>query len=824
MKSLMKLMAVVAILAAFSACRKHFEEMPADTVNKMTDLKVPVTFDWKTTRDLQLTVSLPGDGIYPMQSRLDVYLSNPLLGGELLLSGSLNQGQPFERMVRVPSYLKSLHLMLETSTGSKHFTEIPINGNIITYTFSGQKAGFSLKSAESATNVGPECDTCNQVISGNGSVTITGGQTYCVTESFSGTVNFQTWSGGGTLKVCGNATLSGTTTLGTNSHIIVTQNGTLSMNALSMWGNSATVSVYSNASLTVNNGFSTVGTFLNYGQMIVNGSLTVQQLNNPFVNNGSIQVTNGNFQLNNATMQQSGSLTVSGTVKLNSNSSMTNSGTLTSGGHFEINGSQLVNTNTITVAQSHFSINGGSSFTNNGSVDLTTGNFNVNSNNLLNNGSITAGGRISFNSGSGVVNNCMMSCQGLAEFNSGNIVFDNGYLRSETKIQINSGANTVLKNGSMLSTTNFELYANIIGQQATNSIKAETEFKMSSQTVSGPVELATDNLNILPGTPVSQHFINGAVVVALGNEQNFLPITACNPEGVGSIIINDTDNDGVPDDLDDFPNDPDRAYRSWYPGQNTFSTIAFEDLWPGLGDFDFNDVVVEFQYELITNAANQLVDLNGRFRLMAAGASLNNGFGVSIPVAPIHIGSVSGGQIDGSTILFDPNGTEAGHTANTVIIVYDAINTTFGGGFINTIPGNTYIQTDTVTVSVTFTNPQASFGAAPFNPFIFVDQERGKEVHMLDFVPTELVNPAYFGIWEDRSVPSAGAYYKTESNLPWAIEIPVTFDYPIETIDILLTHLKFAEWASSGGTVFQDWYLDLPGYRNQQNIYQVPVQ
>jgi hypothetical protein len=22
----------------------------------------------------------------------------------------------------------------------------------------------------------------------------------------------------------------------------------------------------------------------------------------------------------------------------------------------------------------------------------------------------------------------------------------------------------------------------------------------------------------------------------------------------------------------------------------------------------------------------------------------------------------------------------------------------------------------------------------------------------------------------------------------------------------------------------RDWYLDLPGYRNQQNIYQVPVQ
>jgi len=824
MKTYLGSLILFAVLFSFSGCRKHFEDYPGNSAEKMTDLKVPASFDWKTTQDIELTVTLPAGSVYPMQSKLSIYLSNPLQNGELLATGSLNQGEPFVRLVRIPSYLRSLYLMLETSTGSKHFTEIPISGNSINYSFPDQKSDFVLKSTEAVTNDGPECDNCDQVISGNGNVNISGGQTYCVTGSFNGRVNFQTWNGGGTLKVCGNASLSGTTTLGTNSHIIVTQNGSLTMNALSMWGNSASVSVYSNASLTVNNSFSTVGTFLNYGQIVVNGSLTVQQLSNPFVNNGTIQVINGNFQLNNATMTQSGNLTVSGTVKLNTNSSMTNDGNISSGGQFEINGSVLANTGTILVTTSHFSINGSSSFVNQGSLDLTTGNFNVNSNSFINNGSVTAGGRISFNSGSSVVNNCMMVCQGLAEFNTGNIIFDNGYLRSETKIQINSGANTTLKSGSMLSTVDFDLYANINGQQATNSIKTENLFRMSAQTVSGPVELATDNLQILPGTPVSQHFINGATVVALGSEQNFLPITACNPEGVGSVTISDADNDGVPDDLDDFPNDPDRAYRSWYPGQNTYSTVAFEDLWPGLGDFDFNDVVVTFQYEMITNSSNELVDLMGRFRLMAAGASLNNGFAVSLPVSPVHIASVTGGQIDGGAIQFEQNGTEAGHTAHSVIIVYDAINTTFGGGFINTIPGNTYIETDTLTVAVSFADPQASYGAAPFNPFIYVNQERSKEIHLLDFPPTELVNPAFFGTWEDRSVPATGAYYKTEANLPWAIEIPVTFDYPIETIDILLTHLKFAEWASSGGTVYQDWYLDLSGYRNQQHIYQVPGQ
>jgi len=133
-----------------------------------------------------------------------------------------------------------------------------------------------------------------------------------------------------------------------------------------------------------------------------------------------------------------------------------------------------------------------------------------------------------------------------------------------------------------------------------------------------------------------------------------------------------------------------------------------------------------------------------------------------------------------------------------------------------------YVETDTIEMAMTLSTPQASYGKAPFNPFIIVNQERGKEVHLLNFPPTALASDEFFGIWEDASVPANGSYYKTDSNLPWAIEIPVSFDYPFEKVDILQTHLKFGDWASSGGDLYPDWYLDKPGYRNQGNIYQKP--
>ncbi|MDD3665836.1 MAG: DUF4842 domain-containing protein, partial [Bacteroidales bacterium] len=71
----------------------------------------------------------------------------------------------------------------------------------------------------------------------------------------------------------------------------------------------------------------------------------------------------------------------------------------------------------------------------------------------------------------------------------------------------------------------------------------------------------------------------------------------------------------------------------------------------------------------------------------------------------------------------------------------------------------------------------------------------------------------------DSSVPASGRYYKTASNLPWAINILDVFDYPNEQTEITEAYLKFGQWAESSGQQFYDWYENQSGYRNQQNIY-----
>ena len=108
---------------------------------------------------------------------------------------------------------------------------------------------------------------------------------------------------------------------------------------------------------------------------------------------------------------------------------------------------------------------------------------------------------------------------------------------------------------------------------------------------------------------------------------------------------------------------------------------------------------------------------------------------------------------------------------------------------------------------------------ANFNPFLIVGLTRGHEVHLPDYIPTDLVDESLFGTYEDDSDPGSGRYYRTVSNLPWAINIYETFDYPIEKREISTAYLKFIEWAESAGDLSQNWYEDLSGYRNDANIY-----
>lgn len=313
-------------------------------------------------------------------------------------------------------------------------------------------------------------------------------------------------------------------------------------------------------------------------------------------------------------------------------------------------------------------------------------------------------------------------------------------------------------------------------------------------------------------------------VMFLVHVSPFTSVSICNfpiPDYTGT----DTDGDGIPDNFDEYPNDPERAFNCYYPAKDVFGTLAYEDLWPSRGDYDFNDKVINYNYHRVRNANNLVVDLKSTFVLRAMGASFHNGFGFQFDVPSSAVESVTGSLLTEGIVTLNPNGTEAGQSKATIIAYEDGYKLLphTGGGVIgvNTTPGAPYVTPDTLRLSVHFQDyPTVSaLGTAPFNPFIFIRGDRGREVHLPDLAPTALANPAYFGTFDDNSIPAENRYYKSANHLPWAINIVESFDYPIEKAAIINAHLKFAEWAESNGILYPDWYKNLPGYRNPLLIY-----
>ncbi len=301
------------------------------------------------------------------------------------------------------------------------------------------------------------------------------------------------------------------------------------------------------------------------------------------------------------------------------------------------------------------------------------------------------------------------------------------------------------------------------------------------------------------------------------------PIEAVETDGFPPLdpTPTDTDGDGISDDIDEYPTDPELAFNNYYSSKDHYGTLAFEDLWPSTGDYDFNDLVLDYNFNRVTNAQNKVVKLVSKFVVRAIGASYHNGFGFEMEgINPNQIAWVHGQNLLHNIVTVNSNGTEAGQSNATIIVFDDA----WDHGHGNTRLDRDFIVPDTMTLELKLTSPMTvgNFGLAPFNPFIFVNGDRGREVHLADYNPTDLANFSYFGTNDDTSEPGSGRFYKTENNLPFGLNIVSKFDYPIEKAPINNAHLKFIPWVESSGSLFQDWYMDNGGYRNDSFIY--PVQ
>ncbi|UZR98241.1 LruC domain-containing protein [Chondrinema litorale] len=278
----------------------------------------------------------------------------------------------------------------------------------------------------------------------------------------------------------------------------------------------------------------------------------------------------------------------------------------------------------------------------------------------------------------------------------------------------------------------------------------------------------------------------------------------------------DTDNDGIIDVNDDYPSDANKAFNTYTPRQFGWGTLAFEDMWPDKGDYDFNDLVVNYRITAVYNADNKVAELIIKTRIKTIGGYFRNGFGIEFPFTPEVVASVTGNNnLQAGLINVAANGLESDQD-NAVLILFDnAYNVGEAWVCSNS-------QQNDTEVTITFTEPiiEETLGTAPFNPFIFINGDRQKEVHLSGKNPTKKMNKNLFGSSDDNSNSSNKRWYKTKKNLPWAISVVYDFEAMKEGKDINRGYLKFKDWAESGGSTYNNWYIDVTEYRDDNEICQ----
>lgn len=268
------------------------------------------------------------------------------------------------------------------------------------------------------------------------------------------------------------------------------------------------------------------------------------------------------------------------------------------------------------------------------------------------------------------------------------------------------------------------------------------------------------------------------------------------------------DTDGIPDIVENpkpKPNPSDNYIE--YKG-----SLTFEDLWPSQGDYDMNDLVIDYHSKHYRNAQNQITKIVDKFTPRWAGASNLNGFGYQIGVSNSMINSVkiaSDYNSNLSLVKTDGKGLELNQKLPTIVL-FENMKAIMAqnGSYPNT--------TKSFTVTVEFNSPVTlnSLTPPPYNPFIIcgsgsaTNPQRGVEVHLPNKKPTDLADKDQLGTKSDASNPEKGVYYISSENYMFGLDLPVQFDFPGDGQNIGKAYSRFSSWVSSGGLNDADWYLD----------------
>ncbi|WP_435276027.1 LruC domain-containing protein [Psychrobium sp. nBUS_13] len=261
---------------------------------------------------------------------------------------------------------------------------------------------------------------------------------------------------------------------------------------------------------------------------------------------------------------------------------------------------------------------------------------------------------------------------------------------------------------------------------------------------------------------------------------------------------------------------------NYYPSIDSWATLAFEDNWPLVGDYDMNDLVVHYRLSAF-DVEGTLMRIKIEGEIVAIGASYHNGFAFRIP-------GLLRNQIDTNRMSFKINGVEQTTSAlesnriEAIFIIADDLWDFVTAGedckYYRTEAGcGSNIQmTFAIEIPMTANVDKTNIANFPYDPFIFASQghernylfgeapERRFEIHLKNQAPTEAFQANFLNRGDDASNATNGEYFINANGMPWAINIPYQWQHPLEYMDIKFAYPDFHGYVTSSGSEKTDWF------------------
>jgi|GEM_PF-1486465 len=282
----------------------------------------------------------------------------------------------------------------------------------------------------------------------------------------------------------------------------------------------------------------------------------------------------------------------------------------------------------------------------------------------------------------------------------------------------------------------------------------------------------------------------------------------------------DSDGDSIPDQWDQYPNDPLLAFTTRLPHVGEHY-LLFDDQWPTKGDHDFNDVAISAVYNLQRDASGRLKKGEVSIQLLAFSSAKRLGLGMELLTA------VSGSTYAypfGNAVAF--TGVQNDSSVQNAAIIFDDIQLAQSIPYTNDGVGRSAMPE---TFSFTF-NWMANIGGDMIWPnfFLFETANRANEVHLFGYPPAIAANFDKFATTDDASIRNwrwngsfamPNAFYRSYRNLPWGMEFfHQGFKTVLDGSDITEAYPLLVNWAETSGQNNLSWRF----FPNNQRVFQNP--